>query len=41
MDIVLVTNANTDEEARKLLALMGAPCARQGKEERRKWQRKQ
>jgi len=28
MDIVFVTTANTDEEARKLLALMGAPFAR-------------
>ncbi len=28
MDIVFVTTANTDEEARKLLSLMGAPFAR-------------
>ncbi len=28
MDIVFVTTANTDEEARKLLALMGAPFSR-------------
>ena len=28
MDIVFVTTATTDEEARKLLALMGAPFAR-------------
>ena len=28
MDIVFVTTAKTDEEARKLLALMGAPFAR-------------
>ena len=28
MDIVFVTTANTDEEARKLLTLMGAPFAR-------------
>ncbi len=28
MDIVFVTTAQTDEEARKLLALMGAPFAR-------------
>ena len=28
MDIVFVTTANTDEEARKLLFLMGAPFAR-------------
>ena len=28
MDVVFVTTANTDEEARKLLALMGAPFAR-------------
>ncbi len=28
MDIVFVTTAHTDEEARKLLALMGAPFAR-------------
>jgi len=28
MDIVFVTTANTDEEARKLLLLMGAPFAR-------------
>ena len=28
MDIAFVTTANTDEEARKLLALMGAPFAR-------------
>ncbi len=28
MDIVFVTTANTDEEGRKLLALMGAPFAR-------------
>ena len=28
MDICFVTTANTDEEARKLLALMGAPFAR-------------
>ena len=28
MDVVFVTTANTDEEARKLLSLMGAPFAR-------------
>ena len=28
MDIVFVTTAKTDEEARKLLSLMGAPFAR-------------
>jgi large subunit ribosomal protein L5 len=28
MDIVFVTTANTDEEARELLALMGAPFAK-------------
>ena len=28
MDICFVTTANTDEEARELLALMGAPCAK-------------
>ena len=28
MDIIFVTNANTDEEARELLALMGAPFAK-------------
>ena len=27
MDIIMVTTANTDEEARELLKLMGAPCA--------------
>ena len=29
MDIVFVTTANTDEEAKELLALLGAPFARQ------------
>ena len=28
MDIVFVTTANTDEEARELLSLMGAPFAK-------------
>ena len=28
MDIIMVTTANTDEEARELLSLMGAPFAR-------------
>ena len=28
MDIIFVTTANTDEEARELLTLMGAPCAK-------------
>jgi large subunit ribosomal protein L5 len=28
MDIIIVTTANTDEEARELLALMGAPFAK-------------
>ena len=28
MDIVVCTTANTDEEARELLTLMGAPFAR-------------
>jgi large subunit ribosomal protein L5 len=28
MDIVIVTTANTDEEARELLTLMGAPFAK-------------
>ena len=28
MDIVFVTTANTDEEAKELLALLGAPFAR-------------
>lgn len=28
MDIIMVTTANTDEEARELLALMGAPFSR-------------
>ena len=27
MDIIMVTTANTDEEARELLKLMGAPFA--------------
>ena len=30
MDICFVTTANTDEEARELLALMGAPFSKQG-----------
>lgn len=30
MDIAFVTTANTDEEARELLTLMGAPFAKQG-----------
>ena len=28
MDICVVTTANTDEEAKELLSLMGAPCAK-------------
>ena len=28
MDIIMVTTANTDEEARELLSLMGAPFVR-------------
>ena len=32
MDICFVTTANTDEEARELLTLMGAPFAREGGE---------
>ncbi len=30
MDICFVTTAETDEEAKELLTLMGAPCAKQG-----------
>ena len=32
MDIVFVTTANTDAEARDLLAMMGAPFAKEGEE---------
>ena len=32
MDIVFVTTANTDAEARELLTLMGAPFAKPGEE---------
>ena len=36
MDICFVTTANTDEEAKELITLMGAPFAKGGKD---KWPR--